>query len=151
MNFRLLAFLLFLSACTTPYQKLGKRGGYKEEKLNEHVYRVTFQGNTRTKDEKVYRYFLKRCAELTKLNGYQYFIVMNTEDKSRTALVMQEGTPKNQKPVTTVAYSSDTGFIPIEHKNIVNHVIVGEIAMFKDGEEPLDAFKADEVLESIRK
>jgi len=76
---------------------------------------------------------------------------MNTEDKSRTALVWQEGTPKNQRAITTVAYSSDTGFIPIEHKNIVNHVIVGEIAMFKDGEEPLDAFKAEEVLQSIRK
>jgi len=151
MNFKILLIALFISACTTPYQKLGKRGGYKEEKINDHVYRVTFQGNSRTKDEKVYRYFLKRCAELTQLNGYQHFIVINTEDKSRTALVWQEGTPKNQRAITTVAYSSDTGFIPIEHKNIVNHVIVGEIAMFKDGEEPLDAFKAEEVLQSIRK
>lgn len=151
--FRFLLPVLFglMVSCATPYQKLNKRGGYKEEKINEHVYRVSFQGNTRTKDEVVHRYFLRRCAELTLEKGYQYFIVINTEDKSRAALVVQEGTPRNKAPVTTVAYSSDTGFIPVEHKNIVKHQVEGEIAMFKKGEEPIDAFKAEDVLKSMKK
>lgn len=150
MNFKLVALILLLSSCATPYQKLGKRGGYFEEKINDHVYRVSFQGNTRTKDELVHRYFLRRCAELTLEKGYQYFIVMSTEDKSRAALVVQEGTPSTKTPVTTVAYSSDRGFIPVEHKNIVKHLVEGEIALFKKGEEPIDAFNAEDVLRTIK-
>lgn len=151
MNFKILAVLILLSSCATPYQKMGKRGGYSDARINDHIYRVSFQGNTRTKDEVVHRYFLRRCAELTLEKGYQYFIVINTEDKSRASLVVQEGTPKTRTPVTTVAYSSDTGFIPVEHKNIVKHQVEGEIALFKKGEEPIDAFNAEEVLKSMKK
>jgi hypothetical protein len=152
MNFKLVFFsLLLLSGCATPYQKLGKRGGYSDEKINEHVYRVQFQGNTHSKDELVYKYFLKRSAELTLEKGYNYFIIVNTEDKSKTAVVSQEGTAQTRKPVTTVAYSGDVDFIPTEYKNISKHIIEGKIALFKEGEEPIDAFKAQDVLKSIRK
>lgn len=151
MNSNLLILLLFISGCATPYQKLGKRGGYTDEKINEHVYRVAFQGNTRTKDEDVYKYFIRRCAELTLEKGYKYFIVIETEDKSKSTVVVQEGTPKSRKALTTIAYSGETDFTPTQYKNVVKHIIEGKIALFKDGEEPIDAYKAQEVLQSIRK
>jgi hypothetical protein len=147
-----LIFLLPLMtlACTTPYQKLGKRGGYSEQRISENVYLVSFQGNTRTKDEVVYKNFLRRCAELTLEKGYQYFNILKTEDKTKNLLVIQQGTPQSNRPVTTVAYTNDMPFIPIEHKNITKHLVEGQIALFKANEAPIDAFKAQEVLHSMR-
>lgn len=153
MNSRIFfgVLMIFICGCATPYQKLGKRGGYSDEKINEHVYRVTFQGNTRTKDELVYKYFLKRSAELTLEKGFNYFIIIDTEDKSKTATVAQEGTPKNQKKITTIAYSGDIDYMPTEYKHITKHILEGKIALFKEGEEPIDAFNAQDVLKSVRK
>lgn len=156
MNFKMkgtsLIFLLALMtlSCATPYQKQGKRGGYSEQKISDNVYRVIFQGNTRTKDEIVYKYFLRRCAELTLEKGYQYFNILKTEDKTKNVLVLQQGTPLSNRPVTAVAYTNDTAFIPIEHKNITKHLVEGQIALFRANEAPIDAFKAQEVLHSMR-
>ncbi len=149
--FILYSFILFCIGCTTPYQPLGKRGGYSDEKINDHIYRVSFEGNTRTKNEVVYRFFLRRCAELAQEHNYNYFIVIDTEDKSKNAVVLSEGTPKNNKPITTFNYSDDNEYRPNEYKNITKHIIEGKIALFKDGEEPLNAFNVDEVLKSVRK
>lgn len=144
--------LAILLGCATPYKKLGKRGGYKDEKINDHVYRVSFIGNTRTSDDVVYKYFLRRCAELTLENNFSFFIIIDTEDKSKTTVVTSEGSPKNNRAnVTTMSYSGDTDYSPTEYKNITKHIIEGKIALFKDGEEPINAFKAEDVLKNVRK
>ncbi|MGZ3790090.1 MAG: CC0125/CC1285 family lipoprotein [Bacteriovorax sp.] len=146
----LLLLLLLLVSCSTPYQKLGKRGGYSEEKINDRVYKVSFQGNTRTTDEVVYKYFLRRCAEIALEHHYTHFTIIETEDKSKSAVVTSEGSPKSQKRITTMRYSGSTNYSPTEYKNITKHIIEGKIALFKEGEEPVNAFKVDEVLKDVR-
>lgn len=76
----LLLAALLLSGCAvvTPYQSRGLTGGYTEQRLADDVYHVTFGGNGNTPKEVVERYFMYRCAELTKEKGYKYFVVVRT-------------------------------------------------------------------------
>lgn len=68
-----------LAACVTAYQPLGATGGYKDEKLAEDTYRVSFFGNGNTPRPVVLKYFLYRCAELTVERGYEYFEIYNAK------------------------------------------------------------------------
>ncbi len=79
----LLALLttLALAACArpTPYQAAASEGapGYSEKMIGEDQYRIGFEGNGLTTREMVDRYLLHRAAELTRENGFDYFITGN--------------------------------------------------------------------------
>lgn len=78
--------LLVLGACAmeTPYQP-GEGGyGYKEQKIEENRYRVTFDGNPSTPRETVQNYLLYRAAELTVQNGFDYFTVVDQDVERST-------------------------------------------------------------------
>jgi hypothetical protein len=63
-------------ATATPYQALmPERGGYSEERLAPHRYRVLFAGNPHTSVERVERHLLRRAAEVTLAQGYSWFRV----------------------------------------------------------------------------
>jgi hypothetical protein len=72
---------LVAAACTTPYQPntvigSGGLGGFKDRKIADNAYFVEFRGNGNTPKTTVERYFLYRCAEITKEKGYKYFSVV---------------------------------------------------------------------------
>ncbi|MBN3793837.1 hypothetical protein [Burkholderia sp. Ac-20392] len=78
-SFLALSTLCMLTACATPYQRLGSAlttGGYSEERIDDATYRVKFTGNPKTSDEKVGRYLLYRCADLTRQMGFRYFVMV---------------------------------------------------------------------------
>jgi hypothetical protein len=68
--------LLLMSACATPYQAQGARGGYFESQIDANTYRVGFSGNGFVPQQQVEASALYRCAELTKDAGYDYFVVL---------------------------------------------------------------------------
>ncbi|MDA8450337.1 hypothetical protein M5C97_24750 [Acidovorax sp. NCPPB 3859] len=70
-----IAASLALAACTTPYARKGMAGGYTDEKIDETHYRVKFDGNGNTSADRVWNFWLYRCAELTKEKGYTHFTV----------------------------------------------------------------------------
>ncbi|MFC1760231.1 hypothetical protein ACFLZD_01770 [Candidatus Neomarinimicrobiota bacterium] len=74
-------FLIFilLTNCSTPYQPKGVLGGYSEEKILDNLYRVEFEGNQHSKPEKIQKYLMYHCAELTQEMGYEYFAIVNEE------------------------------------------------------------------------
>ncbi len=79
--------VVFLNACATPtpYQAgSDATPGYRDLKLQESRYRVSFNGNSVTPRETVEIYLLYRAAELTLSNGMDYFIVQDqdTDQKS---------------------------------------------------------------------
>ena len=93
---------LALSACVspTPYQPVDpKSGGYSEERISENQYRVVFRGNAHTRPEQVEQYLLRRAAELTLKEGYDWFRPTNrvvegrvrTIQTSRGAVRISEG------------------------------------------------------------
>ncbi len=77
-----------LTACATatPYQAaVDSSRGYSEQRIESNRYRVSFSGNSITNLETVENYLLYRAAELTKQNGYDYFVIADrsTEKKER--------------------------------------------------------------------
>ena len=39
-------------------------------------------------------------------------------------------------------------YVPTEYKNINKHLIEGKITLFKEGEQPTDAYKAEDVFKN---
>lgn len=78
----LLAILTILLGCSTPYQKDGNLGGFSETQLGENAFKISFNGNAFTDKEKVADYTLLRSAEVTKENGYRYFVIVDSSEDS---------------------------------------------------------------------
>ena len=81
--------MVVVSACatSTPYApaKDERSYGFSEQKIEENRYRITFRGNSLTNRETVENFLLYRAGELTKQNGYDYFIVVEGDTESKTS------------------------------------------------------------------
>lgn len=77
-----LVFTVGLFACTTPYGPYGATGGYKDEKISENRYMVSFYGNGNTSGQTVWNFWIYRCAELTLEKGYEFFSIAPIRKKS---------------------------------------------------------------------
>lgn len=85
MKYRLLLLVPFAAAfsgCATGYCARGFRGGYSEIMVNPDSFVVTYSGNGFTSSEDAIRYTLLRASELTIQNGYNYFIILNSADRT---------------------------------------------------------------------
>ncbi|TCS36613.1 hypothetical protein EDC30_106155 [Paucimonas lemoignei] len=82
----LLAFatVLFLVGCATSYQPLGMTGGFSETRISDDTYQVKFSGNGNTSGDKVWYYWIYRCAELTKSKGYNAFVLISDKAASNS-------------------------------------------------------------------
>jgi hypothetical protein len=77
--------LLCIVGCATSYQERGfLSGGFSETQLDTNVWRVSFDGNSNTRDERASDFALLRGAELTLEHGYEYFVVVDSEVANRT-------------------------------------------------------------------
>jgi len=92
---------MLFSGCATPYQKSGLLGGYNDMKLQDNIYKVTFNGNDCISKSKVQDYALLRAAELTKEEGYRYFTVLEGSIDSESGAITT--------PITANTYSNYSG------------------------------------------
>ena len=77
----LAAALLVACASQSPYKSAdGSRYGYSDSKIAGDRYRVTFTAPAR-REQQVRDYALLRAAELTLLNGYDWFVVVDRETR----------------------------------------------------------------------
>ncbi|MEM5312356.1 hypothetical protein [Paraburkholderia sp. JHI869] len=65
-----------MTGCATPYQSEGLTGGYKDRQIDDQTLHVQFWGNGYSTQQNVHKYFLYRCAELTRQHGFKYFMVI---------------------------------------------------------------------------
>ena len=65
-----------LVACSTPYQPKGFGGGFEEQQIAADVFIVSARGNAYTSMEVIKTYTLRRSAELSVENGYEYFAII---------------------------------------------------------------------------
>ena len=77
MKLLLLIPIIILAGCATPYQQSSLLGGFKEIRLSDNSFRVTFKGNAYTSSDRASNYCLLRCAELCLENGYKYFVLIS--------------------------------------------------------------------------
>lgn len=77
--------VLLLAGCATSYQPEGLTGGFKETRLAQNMYRVSFQGNGYTDRERSADFTLLRSAELTLQSGYKYFVIIDANRDTTTS------------------------------------------------------------------
>lgn len=102
---------LLLTACATSYHSMGFSGGFDEFKLSHNSYMIRFSGNAFTSRERVYKYALRRAAEITKKNGYKFFKVTKASsitDKSTYVTPMQAYTRAHRNGYGGSSYNSTT-------------------------------------------
>ena len=90
----LVIFSLFLlSGCVaaTPYQPMGFRGGYSDSQLQNDKFQVSFSGNMKLTQAKARQYALRRAAEVTLNNGFDYFMVEENQDISHAFVSGNDG------------------------------------------------------------
>ena len=80
MKYFTCALALLLSACATTYGPNGLTGGYQDKKVDDDSYIVSFYGNGHTSEQKVWNYWIYRCAELTLEKGYTLFTLEQSDD-----------------------------------------------------------------------
>lgn len=78
-----LALVLALAACATPYQPRGLLGGYADTQLGENIFRVSFTGNGDTSVERAEDFALLRSAEVALEHGFTHFVVIAEKDQSQ--------------------------------------------------------------------
>lgn len=61
------------ASCATGYGPNMLTGGYSDEKVDDSHYRVKFNGNGYASQERVWNFWIYRCAELTQQKGYTHF------------------------------------------------------------------------------
>jgi hypothetical protein len=71
--------VLGLMGCATGYQPHSFMGGYSDQKIDDNTVEVSFRGNGYTAPETVHVYLLRRCAEVTKQDRYDYFVLVNNQ------------------------------------------------------------------------
>jgi len=82
--------LAMLAACT-PYQPSGIRGGFSETATAPATEIVSFSSNELTSANRTKRMLLYRCAQVTRQNGYSYFIITGDNRGFQTAHNLPSG------------------------------------------------------------
>ena len=85
-----LAALVLLGACATatPYQAaLDGQKGYENQQIESDRWSISFAGNSLTDRKTVETYLLYRAAELTDLEGFDYFRVVQRETDEDRRLI----------------------------------------------------------------
>ncbi len=74
-----------LAGCASPYGENTLFGGYTSDKIDASHWLVKYDGNGHTAREQVWAYWIYRCAEVTKQNGYGYFAMLPADWKPSMA------------------------------------------------------------------
>ncbi len=82
-NVVLFLVVVALAGCATAYKPDGYGGGFSETRLDTSLFKVSFQGNGWTKPERAEDMALLRSAELTIRNGFNYFVVIDSQSRER--------------------------------------------------------------------
>jgi hypothetical protein len=89
------------TSCATHYGPNTLFGGYKETRIDDARFRVKFDGNGYASQERVWSFWIYRCAELTKQNGYAFFGLESPP--------MQTSSISGPGPIRNVAYQPADG------------------------------------------
>ena len=101
-----------LAGCATPYQSSGATGGFKELKLQPDIWRVSYSGNGFTTYETVQTYWLYRCAELARSQGFDGFQVLSDVRFVRSNQLDPIGL-RGESPYPLLAAAGGPIYIPI--------------------------------------
>ena len=96
-TFPLLFFLI--CGCATEYGASSFSGGFTDQITGNNTAVVTFKSNAFTDEVTTRKYAMRRAAELTLENGYDYFLIEGGGDYSK------EGTTSSSVNCYTIGYN----------------------------------------------
>lgn len=148
-----------LGACTTatPYAPaVNSQYGFTETRIEANRWAVSFAGNNLTDLKTVETYLLYRSAELTRNNGYDYFIMVDRKVDEETnyhgtgmdPYFHPAFTYQYYHPRYGWRYYSDPFFNDVTLREVTRYEAIAEIVMGK-GEKPADdvnAYDAGDIL-----
>lgn len=94
-----------LAGCATGYSNTNFTGGYSDTQLAPDVFRVKFNGNGYTSQDRAQDFALLRAADLTLANGFTRFAVVNESNQTVQESYTTPGTVD-----TYGSYNSNTGY-----------------------------------------
>jgi hypothetical protein len=142
------AVAVALSGCATPYQSMGFTGGVEAQQVLQDTWRIVARGNGYTSATRIQDYVLLKAAETTIANGGTHFVVLNSADRTNTAVGQTPGSVS-----TTVV--GHTAFSTVDPGVSYNIVKPGEDTMIKiitvkAGETaPAGALAADQIVQFV--
>jgi hypothetical protein len=74
----MLAAVVGLSGCATPYGSAGLTGGYSQGRVNDRLLKVNFYGNGYVTADKIQSFALYRCAEVARDAKKPYFTLYDS-------------------------------------------------------------------------
>lgn len=92
---------LFISACATPYQQKGFRGGYTDSPMGQGRFFVTVEGNVYTSKSTTIMYLNRRAMELCTQSGYRSYQLSQPNASSKDSVVVWGS--KNRTTATQVS------------------------------------------------
>ena len=102
---------LLVAGCATGYGKKGRfwYEGYSDRRIDDNTFLVSFQANGSTPLTTVQTYVLLRCAEVTAEAGYDYFIIVEASDTSKSAPIVAPGSSTSYTTGGANGYASTYG------------------------------------------
>lgn len=131
---RLLGYALpfALAGCATGYQAHGITGGYSERRISDSAYVVTFNGNGFASHDRVYNFWLYRCAELTLSRGYALFSARADQASAQSASEDTRARPAVYRG-TEGAALTNVAFVPmfIPERTPTEWVVSSTVLMYR--------------------
>jgi hypothetical protein len=153
----LMGAVLASTSCATGYGAKGLTGGYSDLKIDETHYRVKFDGNGYASKDRVWGFWMYRCAELTREKGYAYFSIQRPGETVgraqpapgiRSAAYVEEAGAGRFVQTRSGGYSYVPIYVPGGTSTSWHSDAV--VAMFKDPlPEDVWVLRADLVLEQL--
>lgn len=151
----LMSAVLATTSCATGYGAKGLTGGYSDQKIDETHYRVKFDGNGHASKDRVWGFWMYRCAELTREKGFAYFTIQRPGESLGQAQpapgirrASYEEQPGAGRFIQTGGYSYVPIYIP--GGTVTSWHTDAVVAMFKEPlPEKLWVLRADSVLEAL--
>lgn len=129
----LIILLCSVVGCSTPYQQKDFFGGFSETQLDTNVWRIRFNGNAFTSQDRVRDLSLMRACELALSTGYSYVAVISDKDQVE----------KSEAQIGSTSYSGTATCAGGTCSAIVNSYPPSKIPFTKYGSEQLVAFFRD--------
>lgn len=99
--------IFLLAGCATSYQPKSFSGGFSETRLDQNVFRVSFQGNGYTDVQRAEDFALLRSAELTLKHGFTHFAIVSARfDRNVSAFT----TPTQSTTIGTATGFGNTAY-----------------------------------------
>lgn len=129
----ILATVATLTACASShYTKNSLFGGYTDYKFDESHYLVSYQGNANTPKERVSNFWIYRCAELTKENGFSYFSVEEKWSNEKTSFNYNQSNQDYHLAENNFFIKASTAASPMVFVPITKWHSRARIAMFNN-------------------